>query len=71
MDMEEERGKRKQLRVLLVEDSADIREAFTLLLRAEGVDVIATASGREATELAASRDFRRRAHGSRLARYPR
>jgi two-component system, chemotaxis family, CheB/CheR fusion protein len=55
--MEAARGKRERLRVLLVEDSSDIREAFTLLLRAEGVDVIATASGREATELAASRDF--------------
>ena len=50
-------GERKRLRVLLVEDAADIREVFTLLLRAEGVDVTATASGREATELAASRDF--------------
>ena len=57
MDMEEARRDRKRLRVLLVEDSSDIREVFTLLLRAEGVDVVATASGREATELAASRDF--------------
>ena len=54
---DEVRGARKKLRVLLVEDSADIREVFTILLRAEGVDVIATASGHEATELAASRDF--------------
>jgi len=50
-------GGRKPLRVLLVEDSPDIREAFTLLLRAEGVDVVATASGGEATEQAASVDF--------------
>jgi len=50
-------GARKRLRALLVEDSADIREVFTLLLRAEGIDVVATASGSEATELAASRDF--------------
>jgi len=55
--MEEARGDRKRLRVLLVEDSSDIREVFTLLLRAEGVDVVAAASGREATELAATRDF--------------
>jgi len=55
--MEAPPGECKGLRVLLVEDSADIREAFTLLLRADGVDVIATASGREATELAALRDF--------------
>ncbi len=52
-----ERGGRKPLRVLLVEDSPDIREAFTLLLRAEGVDVVATASGTEATEQAATDDF--------------
>jgi CheY-like chemotaxis protein len=51
------RGGRKRLRVLLVEDSPDIREAFTLLLRAEGVDVVATASGMEATEQAAMDDF--------------
>jgi two-component system, chemotaxis family, CheB/CheR fusion protein len=51
------RGGRKRLRVLLVEDSPDIREAFTLLLRAEGVDVVATASGKEATEQAAMDDF--------------
>jgi CheY-like chemotaxis protein len=50
-------GGRKPLRVLLVEDSPDIREAFTLLLRAEGVDVVATASGGKATEQAASVDF--------------
>ena len=55
--MEEVRGDRKRLRVLLVEDSSDIREVFTILLRAEGVDVVATATGREATELAASREF--------------
>jgi CheY-like chemotaxis protein len=48
---------RKRLRLLLVEDSTDIREVFTLLLRAEGIDVVATASGREATEVSASRDF--------------
>jgi CheY-like chemotaxis protein len=51
------RPARNRLRVLLVEDSQDIREVFTLLLRAEDVDVVATGSGREATELAALRDF--------------
>jgi two-component system CheB/CheR fusion protein len=50
-------GGRNLLRVLLVEDSRDIREIFTLLLRSEGVDVVATDSGREAAELAAVRDF--------------
>jgi two-component system CheB/CheR fusion protein len=48
---------RQRLRVLLVEDSPDIREVFTLLLRDEGADVVATGSGREGAELAARRDF--------------
>ena len=48
---------RNRLRVLLVEDSQDIREVFTLLLRAEGAEVVATASGREAIEQTAKRDF--------------
>ena len=39
---------RNRLLVLLVEDSQDIREVFTLLLRAEGAEVVATPSGREA-----------------------
>ena len=47
----------ERLRVLLVEDSPDIREVFTLLLRDDGADVVATGSGREAAELAARRDF--------------
>jgi len=51
------RAARKRLRVLLVEDAADIREVFTFLLRADGVEVVAAASGREAMKLAASRDF--------------
>ena len=40
-----------------MEDSQDIREVFTLLLRAEGAEVVATASGREAIEQIAKRDF--------------
>src|SRR4029453_13076282 len=44
-------------RILLVEDAADIREVFTVLLRVEGAEVTATGSGREAAELAAGRDF--------------
>ena len=48
---------RDRLQVLLVEDAPDIREVFTLLLRAEGVDVVATDSGREAVDLAARHDF--------------
>ena len=51
------RGKADGLRVLLVEDSSDVREVFTLLLRSEGVDVIATGSGCEAVDLAARTDF--------------
>ena len=48
---------RNRLRVLLVEDSQDIREVFTLQLRAEGAEVVATSSGREAVEQTAKRDF--------------
>jgi two-component system, chemotaxis family, CheB/CheR fusion protein len=44
-------------RILLVEDSADIRDVFTLLLRAEGAELTAAATGREAVELARQRDF--------------
>jgi CheY-like chemotaxis protein len=51
------RAQRRRLRVLLVEDAQDIREVFTILLRAEGVDVVSTATGREAVELAAHHDF--------------
>jgi len=51
------RAARKRLRVLLVEDAADIREVFTFLLLAEGVEVVAAASGQEAMKLAASGDF--------------
>jgi CheY-like chemotaxis protein len=47
----------KRLRVLLVEDAQDIREVFTVLLHAEGADVVSTASGREAVELAAQQQF--------------
>ena len=51
------RGKADGLRVLLVEDSSDVREVFTLLLRSEGVDVVATGRGCEAVDLATSTDF--------------
>jgi CheY-like chemotaxis protein len=43
-------------RVLLVEDARDIRDVFTLLLQAEGAEVVATGSGREAIEAAAQQD---------------
>ncbi len=45
------------MRILVVEDATDIREAFTVLLRSEGADVVATGSGREAAEIAAERRF--------------
>jgi two-component system, chemotaxis family, CheB/CheR fusion protein len=45
------------LRILVIEDAQDIREVFTLLLRAEGADVESAANGREATELVAQRPF--------------
>jgi two-component system CheB/CheR fusion protein len=45
------------MRILVVEDAADIREVFTVLLRAEGAHVVAVSSGREATEAAAQQPF--------------
>jgi len=50
-------GKMCGARILLVEDSADIRDVFTLLLAAEGAEVTAAATGCEAVELARQRDF--------------
>jgi two-component system, chemotaxis family, CheB/CheR fusion protein len=44
-------------KVLLVEDARDIRDVFALLLEAEGAEVTATGSGREAAELGAGGDF--------------
>ena len=41
----------------MIEDAQDIREVFTLLLRAEGADVESAANGREATELVAQHVF--------------
>jgi two-component system CheB/CheR fusion protein len=45
------------MRILLIEDAPDIREVFTVLLRVEGAQVVATGSGREALEMANGRDF--------------
>jgi len=45
------------LRILVVEDAADIREVFTVLLRAEGAHVVPAANGREALEAAAHQAF--------------
>ena len=45
------------IRILVIEDATDIRDVFAVLLKAEGADVVATGSGREAAELAAERPF--------------
>jgi CheY-like chemotaxis protein len=45
------------LKILLVEDSDDIRDAFSGLLRAEGADVVAVASGHAAIAAALRADF--------------
>jgi len=44
-------------RILLVEDAPDAREALETLLRAEGAEVVTTASGREALECVARTSF--------------
>ena len=52
------RGKRgSHPRVLLVEDATDIRDVFQMLLEAEGAQVVATGSGREAARLVDHEDF--------------
>jgi two-component system CheB/CheR fusion protein len=45
------------IRILIIEDVPDIRDVFTILLRAEGADVDATGTGREAAELVTRREF--------------
>ena len=45
------------IRILIIEDAADIREVFTVLLRAEGADVVAAANGREALDAASRQHF--------------
>ena len=52
-----ERRESRRPRVLLVEDATDIRDVFQMLLEAEGAQVVATGSGREAAALAAREDF--------------
>lgn len=46
-----------EMRILVVEDASDIREVFTILLRAEGAHVVPAGSGREALEAAATQQF--------------
>ena len=45
------------VRILVIEDAADIREVFVVLLRAEGADVVAAANGREALAAVAHQHF--------------
>jgi len=45
------------VRVLVVDDTKDIRDVFTQLLAGEGAEVIAAATGDEAVEIAKKRDF--------------
>lgn len=45
------------VKILLVEDSDDIRDAFTGLLRAEGADVVAVATGGASIAAALREDF--------------
>ena len=43
--------------ILLVEDAADVRDAFTVLLRSEGGDVTAASSGRDAVASVTGRSY--------------
>jgi len=45
------------VRVLVVDDTKDIRDVFTQLLAGEGAEVIAAATGDEAVEIAKKGDF--------------
>jgi len=45
------------VRVLVIENVADIRDVLVLLLRSEGADVVATPSGREGADLARNHHF--------------
>jgi two-component system CheB/CheR fusion protein len=45
------------VRILLVEDSDDARDAFAMLLRSEGAEVVAMDNGRDAAAIVLRRDF--------------
>ena len=47
----------RSTRILLVEDAEDIRSVFAMLLKSEGAEVVATATGREAAEAAERQPF--------------
>ena len=44
-------------KILLVEDSDDVREVVKVLLRAQGADVVAVSTGNEALSAALGADF--------------
>ena len=44
-------------RILLVEDAKDVLDVFSMLLRAEGAQIVATGSGLEAAEIASREEF--------------
>ncbi|HXG16650.1 MAG TPA: response regulator [Calidithermus sp.] len=50
-------GDLRGLRILLVEDADEIRDALRLLLRLEGAEVVATRAAREALEQVGRRSF--------------
>lgn len=45
------------LRVLVIEDAPDIREVFSVLLRAEGAEVVAVGTGRDAIDNCQGRGY--------------
>jgi CheY-like chemotaxis protein len=47
----------RSTRILLVEDAEDIRSVFAMLLKSEGAEVVATATGMEAAEAAERQPF--------------
>ncbi|HEY3067109.1 MAG TPA: response regulator [Methylomirabilota bacterium] len=57
MDIERRAWDGHRLRILVVEDVADIRDVFVLLLQAENAEVVATGSGREAIDAARRSHF--------------
>ena len=49
--------KLRGMRILLVDDVADVRDILAMLLRMEGADVVAVGSGRQAAAIVSRRDF--------------
>ena len=50
-------GRLARMRVLVIEDVADIREVFVMLLRSEGAHVTSVGTGREAAEIVGQHQF--------------